>query len=64
MSRHEDYLRAKRVADAINAGAIPIKCSCGVTHFEIPDKMRGIVKQCGNCGKYFDLLGPRRDKDV
>lgn len=60
----EKYLRARRVADAINSGAVPIKCKCGVTHFEKPEEMRGIIKRCGNCGRHFDMLGPREDKDV
>lgn len=60
----EKYHRAKRVAEAINRGAVLIKCKCGVTHFEMPEEMHGIVKRCGNCGRYFDMLGPRVDKDV
>lgn len=60
----EKYVRRRRAIEAMMNGATPIKCKCGVTHFEMPEEMRGIIKKCGNCGRHFDMLGPRVDKDV
>ncbi len=60
----EKYVRRRRAIEAMMNGAIPIKCKCGVTHFEMPEEMRGIIKKCGSCSRHFDMLGPRVDKDV
>lgn len=61
----EKYARIRRCIEAMMNGATPIKCSCGVTHFQMREELRNHkAMKCHNCEAWFDLLGPLEESDV